>query len=108
MDSRLGSDLTTLKEKEMKKTIPTLVTNLSPLLDGGDTNCQAVYLQAASDNVGNIFFGRNGNVDFFLEPGKSSTYLTNNAKNLFVYSENGSEVLSFDLIQAPRPASHFS
>ena len=83
----------------MQKIIPTTLSNLATLMDTTDTKCQGVYMQADAGNTGNIFFGRSGNVDFFLEPGKSSTYLINNARDMFVRSENGTEVLSFDIMQ---------
>lgn len=83
----------------MKTIISLSQVSLADLLDTRDTKCQGVYMQADAGNTGNIFFGRQGNVDFFLEPGKSSTYLINNARDMFVRSENGTEVLSFDVMQ---------
>jgi hypothetical protein len=82
----------------MKKEIPVGKTNLGKLLDAHSTRCSAVMLQAALANNDDISFGYNGNLDFFLQPGRSSVVPVNDARNIWVSAPNPNNILSFDII----------
>jgi len=76
----------------MIKIIPTTAISLFDLLGLDKPQVTEVFIQASKTNVADINFGPLGEVDHFLEMGKSAIVPLNNLKTYFVKG-NGTDTL---------------
>ena len=73
---------------------PTRLFDLMASSNLADGTCQGVGLQASSGNTGTVYFGDRGAQVQELAPGASSYPSTNTTKNIWVRSDNGTELLN--------------
>lgn len=78
--------------------VPIAPTRLYELLglpgNLADDTCQGIGLQASGTNTGTVYFGDRGQQVQELEAGASSYPSVNSAKNIWVRSDNGTDLLN--------------
>jgi hypothetical protein len=67
--------------------------NLYELMGVQSQYCHSVLMQADGANGGNIEFGINGTVCFFIEPGKSSTFPISDLKAVTIQALSAPAVI---------------
>ena len=83
-----------------KFTIPTTATSIYALFDSDDQalfTCQGMGLQADDGNSGSVFFGSRASKAQELVAGAATFITINSPRDVWVRSENGTELLNVSL-----------